>query len=118
MQIYELWIGDPWDFEGPDGQNRILAEGVGVVRGPNLPNWQKEDFLLRVINPFEVDGEKVEQLLASPRHTGFTIEDIKGKGCHVGIGRVRGPRHLVPGDQYERDDVKYWAIGSIKRINA
>lgn len=116
--IYELSVGDPWDFEGPDGPNHILAEGIGIVPAPNLPNWQKEDFLLKVLHPFDVDGEKVEQLLVSPRHAGFTMEDIIGKGCHVGIGRVHASRQLTPGGQYERADVKYWAIGSIKRTEA
>ena len=46
MTAYELWISDPWDFEGLDGPNRIIADGLGIVHGPDLPNWQKEDFLL------------------------------------------------------------------------
>ena len=118
MKVHEISISDPMFFEGPDGPNRILAKGVGVVRGPDLPNWQKEDYLLEVLHPFDLDGEEVRYLLVSPRYVGDTIEDAMSGYCIVGIGRVRPNVIVKAGDQYSAQDTEYWAIGSIKVARA
>jgi len=116
MATYELSIGDPWDFSGPDGPNRILVEDLGIVQGPYLPNWQKEDVLFWVIHPFQIQDEEVKLLLASPRYKGSTTDDVLNKNIAVGIGRVRPGCSLAPGDRYTTNDVVYWAIGGIKKI--
>jgi hypothetical protein len=116
MTTYELSIGDPWDFSGPDGPNRILGEELGIVHGPNLPNWKGQFLLLRVPHPFDIDGEEVKLLLASPRHSGSTIDDLRNKYTPINIGRVHAYRSLAPGDQYTTMDIVFWATGGINKI--
>jgi hypothetical protein len=116
MTTYELSIGDPWDFSGPDGSNRILVEGLGIVHGPNLPNRQKLDLLLRVLHPFQIEDEEVKLLLASPRHRGSTMDGLLNKSTVISIGRVHANCSLAPGDQYTAADIVFWAIGEIKKV--
>jgi hypothetical protein len=114
MKMYELTISDPMFFEGPDGPNRILANGLGVVYGSPALQVEKELYLLEVVNPFVIDGAEVRYLLAGPRHAGSTLNEVMGGGCSIGIARLKPGVTLRAGEQYDGSEYEYWAIGSIK----
>jgi hypothetical protein len=114
MKMHELTISDPMFFVGPEGPNRILARGLGVVYGSPAFQIARELYLLEVEHPFMNDGEEVRYLLACPRHVGNTLDDVMGHGCSVGITRLKPGVMLTPGDQYDGSEYEYWAIGSIK----
>jgi hypothetical protein len=113
MQRYELSVGEPWDFEGPDGQNRVIVDSLGTVTGPDLENWQSNYLLLRVATPFQFKGERVEQLIAAPRYEGDSLQAIQSNGGTVGVARVRPGSSLTPGEPFSQDDVHYVIIGSL-----
>ncbi|PKN25735.1 MAG: hypothetical protein CVU65_07840 [Deltaproteobacteria bacterium HGW-Deltaproteobacteria-22] len=110
---YILSVGEPWNFEGPDGHNRIRVKLAGVVSGPGKPNWDSRYLLLSVVNPFEMNGDMVEQLVASPRYEGDTLELLKEVGGTVGCASVRPGIILSPDDSFQADAVAYCIIGGI-----
>ena len=113
-KTYEISVGEPWDFEGPDGPNKIIVTGKGLVSGPDQVNWAKEYFLLSVRNPFKMDGELVSSLIVSPRYEGDSLSKLINEGCTAGIARVHEKYHVEPGDKIEPNQVKYCIIGSVK----
>jgi hypothetical protein len=111
---FELSIEDPWDFSGPDGDNRASVLLLGQVNGPTLPNWQPTYLLLQVERPFELDGERALQLVAAPRYEGVSIEQVITIGGTVGVARVRDGTNLTPGASFNAEQVKYCIIGDLR----
>lgn len=63
----EISVGEPWDFEGPDGPNALRGRIVGVISGDaGEPRSQR----LRIeVTPFEAGGgRRVKWLTASRRY--------------------------------------------------
>jgi hypothetical protein len=118
MKMHHISISDPMFWDGPDGPNKILAEGLGLVYGS--PHFQvpKSLYLLRVLHPFEVDGEMVDYLLVGQRFVGDEMESIMNDYCIVGISRVKPEIELKAGDEFGGFDYEYWAIGSIRLIES
>ena len=118
MKMHHIYISDPMFWEGPDGPNKILAEGLGLVYGS--PHFQVPEsfYLLRVLRPFEVDGEKVNYLLVGTRYVGDKMESVVNGYCIVGISRVKPDIELKAGDEFGGFDYEYWAIGSIRLIDS
>jgi len=112
----ELSIGEPWDFQGPDGANRVLVTFEGLVHGPDVPNWQSEYALLKVERPFTWRDERVELLLAGNRYAGCNIRDVIRGGGTVGVSRLRTGIVLKPGERFKSEDVEYIIIGSLRPI--
>lgn len=113
MTIHELRIADPMFFQGPDGANRVLAKGLGVVYGSPSFQVRKESYLLEVLHPFRVDGKEVRYLLVNERLSGSTLEDVMKDECSVNISRLKPGVTLKAGDEYGGFDFEEWAIGSI-----
>lgn len=116
MPHYEISVGEPWDFEGPDGPNRVVVESVRVVSGPNEANWQPSYLLLRVERPFTYRGETVCFLVACPRYEGMTLESLERDGGTAGIARVRPNVKITARVPFGRNDVEYFMIGTITPI--
>lgn len=116
MTRYEILVAEPWDFAGPDGQNRFLADFDGFISGPNLPNWNERSIVLKVITPFYIQNEIVEWMIAAPRHDGHTVDEIAQEGGIVGIARVRPGVILDKGRPFAPEDVLYCMIGSLKPL--
>ena len=111
---HEIQISEPWDFEHPLGSNILKARGLGIIPGPDQPNWGKRFYLVELKDPFEFDGELVKQMICSPRYEGDTIEKITTGECTVGIARVKPGCELNASSTVDPDKVVYCAIGSIK----
>ena len=116
MRQYEISVGEPWDFEGADGSNRVLVEGVGFVSGPKEPHWQPSCLLLRVQRPFTYGGDSVRLLVACPRYEGVTLESLERDGGTAAIARVRPNIDIIPGIPFGENDVEYFMIGTITPI--
>jgi hypothetical protein len=114
--MHEIKIIDPMYWEGPDGQNRLLAQGIGSVYGS--PNYllRKESYLLAIIHPFLINGEEVRQLVVSERLSGTSLEEVMTGECPININRVRPEIKLKQGDEYSGLDIESWAIGYIKLL--
>ena len=111
---YEIQIIEPWNFEIPVGGNVFLVQGIGLVSGPDSPNWQGEYFLVELDSPFEFEKELVQYLILSPRYVGETIEDVQNKKCTIGIARVKPEYNISIGQKFSKNEIEYCAIGSIK----
>ena len=111
MRKFSLSVGEPWDFEGPDGQNNIELELLGEVDGPNVENWATSYLLLKVIRPFSFNGEAVECLVAAPRYEGESLRSVFQNGGTVGVGRVDHLNRLVGpvalDGRYRADPIQY-----------
>lgn len=95
-------VGEPWDYAGPDGTNRIPARIVEV-------GW---DGLIAEA-PFEIDvpENKVRgrQLVIKPRYVGGKLRDVAlGKRLTVGIA-------VIPSGKSKHAAV-YAMIGLVWRI--
>jgi hypothetical protein len=113
MQIYQISIDDPIFFKAPDGSNKILAKGLGLVYGSPSFQIPKEAYLLEVNSPFIVDGEEVNYLLVTPRYVGDTLDKIMKSEGVVNISRVKPGIILRAGDEYGGFDFEPWALGYI-----
>jgi hypothetical protein len=114
MKMHEVTVNEPYGWQAPDGSKKILTEGLGLVHGSPRFQVPKAMYLLRVVRPFEVEGETVRQLLVSPRYSGDAVEAAMSSDCTVGIGRVRPGVPFEAGDEFDGSESVYWAIGSIK----
>jgi len=118
MTRHRLSISDPMFFEGPDGPNKVLADGVGLVKGS--PQWQValESYLLSVLHPFVVEGEEVRQLIVTPRHVGETLDNVMHRDSWVNVARVKPSFTLQAGDVCDGSEFVGWAIAGIHRERA
>ena len=88
-------------FQGPDGPNKILADGVGVIKGSPQGHVALESYLLSVLHPFVVDGEEVRQLIVTPRHVSETPDNVMHRDSWVNVARVKPGITLHAGDVYD-----------------
>jgi len=72
-------VGEPWDFESPDGQNVLRGKIVAVRRNPEAPHGQE---VLLAVTPFTArTGHTVDRLVARARY-----EDEIGMVEHLARG--------------------------------
>ena len=112
---FVLSVGEPWKFDGPDGPNRILVDGLGRVKGPDEKNWSGEYLLLAVRSPFMFKDTLVSRLVASPRYEGDTLDQIERSGGTVGVARVLPDVKLVENGVFQSSDVEYIIIGALSK---
>ena len=117
MDRYKIYTGDPCDFQGPKEIDFVRVEPVAIVHGPDSPNWQKADWLFKLVEPIDYKGELIEFVIASPRYEGDTLEGMLEKDTVVGVGRVLPGKAISAGNRYQISDIHYWAIGTIRREN-
>jgi hypothetical protein len=73
-------VGEPWDFESPDGQNVLRGEIVAVRENPAAPHGQE---VLLAVTPFTArTGHAVDRLVARARY-----EDEVGIVEHLARGQ-------------------------------
>jgi hypothetical protein len=111
---HTLLVFDPWDLEITNGSNPFYANAVGVLPGPDLPNWQSKLLLLNVLEPFLCDGESVSQILCSPRYKGDPMFLARYASCTVGISRVRPGYFYTEHSSVHESEIDYFAIGEIR----
>jgi hypothetical protein len=71
MTRYEMLVGEPWNFEGPNEPNRVLVDFVRKMTISNSRDEEKSNILLKVVTPFQDHGEQVKYLIASPLKWGI-----------------------------------------------
>jgi hypothetical protein len=112
--LFKLNLGDtPY---GPGDIHEITVVDEGDIAGPNLPNWQAEYMLARCVTPNSYRGEELKYLVLSPRYTNVGLAEIRLGGATVAVGRVLpGVGDMKP-QEFEPNQVEYWAIGVLSRI--
>jgi hypothetical protein len=99
VKIHHISVAEPMFGESPDGPNTIVAEGLGLVYGSPLFQVPESLYLLRVLHPFDVDGEKVNYLLVETRYADDKMESVMDGYCIIGICRVKPDIELKAGDE-------------------
>ncbi len=110
MTRYELLVGEPWNFEGPDGPNRLLVDSDGFMPSQN---GAEEYLLLKVVTPFRYNDQLVEFMIASPRHSGSIVYEIAKQGGHVSVARIRPTVAIVRDRPFPPADVEYFLAGRL-----
>lgn len=94
----EISVGEPWDFESPDGRN-VLNGRITAV-GQDDPNDHASQWLEVEVTPFEAEGGRsVDHLKAKGRYvlpTGIIDQMAVGESATV---------HLGYGDQVRKEDL-------------
>lgn len=93
----------------------ILSDG-GVVRGPDLPNWQPEYLLGICEMPTSYRGEELKYVALSPRYAGESLDRIRRSGGVVAVGRILPGRDPLVSGSFNATDVEYWAIGILSNV--
>ena len=111
---HTIFISDPWHLEVTEGSNPLLATAIGVLPGPDHPNWQGRLLLLDVLEPFRCRDELVTQVLCSPRYKGDPMFLARYLSCTVGISRVRPGYSYTAHSSVVESEIDYFAIGEIR----
>jgi hypothetical protein len=111
---HTLLVFDPWALEITNGPNPFSASVVGILPGPDLPNWQGKLLLLNVLEPFQCDGELVSQILCAPRYKGDPMFLARYVSCTVGISRVKPSYLYTEHSSVHESEIDYFAIGEIR----
>lgn len=81
-------VGEPWDFEGPDGTNRLEGRIVGAEAGEE-GDPRSQALTIRV-RPFDSgEGVRVARLRATRRYadeTGIVEQVANGEAAPAGFG--------------------------------
>jgi hypothetical protein len=111
---HTLLVFDPWDLEITNGSNPFSANAVGVLPGPDKPNWQGKLLLLNVLDPFQCNGEPVSQIFCSLRYKGDPMFLARYLSCTVGVSRVRPGYFYTEHSSARESEIDYFAIGEIR----
>ena len=117
MTRYEKFVGEPWNFDGPDGLNIVLVDFVRKVTISNSRDKEKSYILLKTVTPFQDHGELVKYMIASPRYMGDTVNEILQFGGIVGVARVRQGVSVREDSLLTHENIVYFIIGSLKRLS-
>jgi hypothetical protein len=101
---------------GPGDIDELILTAGGVVRGPDLPNWQPEYLLGICEMPTSYRGQELKYVTLSPRYAGESLDRIRNSGGVVGVGRILPGRDILASRSFKATDVEYWAIGILSRF--
>lgn len=105
-QQHVLEVYEPYDYTG---ENPLPTEGVAVLPGPSRENY----YLVRLLNPLNVDEEIIELLLVSPHYNGDKIDRAVSSTCTVNIARVAAGVELDQDNPLHFTDLLRWGVGKI-----
>ena len=97
---------------GPGDVEPFRVEVIGVIRGPDLPNWDHESLLAVCEEPFDWHGEAVKYVVISPRYSMDSLSSIATQGGIVALGRVRPGHDATEWAQVDPSAVHYWAVAT------
>lgn len=105
--VIELY--EPGNFTG---HNPMHIKGVGVIRGRD----RVEYFLANLVEPFDCDGDHVEQIVLQPRYYGDKIQRAEKDLCTISILRVRPDVSLNVDSTLDFSSIIKWGCGKITPI--
>jgi len=105
---YFLSIGEPWDFESPDGQNIINGVIVGILSATCL--IFKANYIL------DFKGVSSNLFVLYPRHAENNFDDLKNGADYVTINGniLLEEYHKNMTEIYLKENSKFVIIGSIR----
>jgi hypothetical protein len=97
---------------GPGGVEPFPVEVIGVIPGPDLPNWDHESLLAICEEPFDWHGDAVTYVVISPRYSSDSLSSIAAQGGIVALGRVRPGHDPTKWAHIDASAVHYWAVAT------
>jgi hypothetical protein len=117
MRIYELLIGEPWNFTSLDGDNRLLVKRLDIQSFYDDNNRINKGLIVELVNPYTVDKILIKYLVVFSRVQKYGIEDIENlrdpSTSTVNICTIN-----VIGLPVSMNDLTFWAIGNINNFAA
>jgi hypothetical protein len=107
---YKLGLGDDGCY-GPGDIGEITVLEHGLIKGPDLPNWQREGLLVCCLDPTTYRGEELRYLVLSPRYSTDSLSSIRTNGGVVGVARMLPGTFTEDPKRFEPHQVEYWAAG-------
>ncbi|MCB0698376.1 MAG: hypothetical protein KDC11_00950 [Chitinophagaceae bacterium] len=110
---YILSVSEPWDFEGPDGENVIYGRIVKEVTNNCL--------IFESNNPVSIDNVTGSVFVAFGRHDGYDFEySVKKDGiwsANIGLYTSDDELYLNMNSKELMEHSKYVIIGSVKKLS-
>jgi hypothetical protein len=111
---YKLGLGD--GCYGPSGIGEITVADEGLIKGPDLPNWQPEGLLVTCLDPTTYREDELRYLILSPRYATDSLASIRISGGIVGVARFLPGSYTGRPKSFRPVQVEYWAIGVLSPL--
>ena len=112
---YKLGLGNGCYGPGDIGEITVLDEGL--IKGPDLPNWQPEGMLVTCLRPTNYHDQELRYLVLSPRYSTDSLARIRISGGVVGVARFLPGLYTGKPKRFEPKQVEYWAIGVLAPLD-
>lgn len=104
---YYISVGEPWDFEGPDGKNRINGHILKIV--------DNDCVLFKANHTLNFGNIQGDILVLLSRHTGYHFDTLKTSGFWTFGGGLLLTKDYENMNRKELEkNSKYVIIGSIR----
>jgi hypothetical protein len=103
---YFISVGEPWDFESPDGQN--------IVRGNILSIKSNQCLVFKTDHFLKFDGIESDILMLSPRNRGNDFSDLQNKLIIVNGSILFKEYDETLSEKELQENTKFVIIGSIR----
>jgi hypothetical protein len=111
---YKLGLGDGCYGPGDIGEITVVDEGL--IKGPNLPNWQPAGLLVTCLDPTKYREDELRYLILSPRYATDSLASIRISGGVVGVARFLPGSYTERPKSFRPEQVEYWAIGVLSPL--
>lgn len=112
VKNYFISVGEPWDFESPDGKN--------VIKGTILKELSPTCIVFKTNHILNFEGFEGDILVLSPRHYESDFKDLnKGKeSVTINGGLLLQEYKDNLSEQDLRSNLKFVIIGSLQKLSA
>ena len=106
---YSISVGEPWDFNGPDGQN--------IIKGVVLKILSATCLIFKANNILNLKGVSGIFFVLYPRHAESNFDDLKNGADFVTVnGNILLEEYNeTMNEDYLKEKSKFVIIGSIRK---
>lgn len=104
---YFISVGEPWDFESPDGQN--------IIRGKILSIVSNKCLVFKANHHLKFGETMGNILILTPRYESNDFSDLESELIAVNGGIFLKEYHEYLNEKELRDCAKFEIIGSIRK---
>ncbi len=110
MKRYVLSVGEPLYTKGRRAPSKLLVDYIRVVMLSGAGGEEEPSLLFRAARPFKQNGEWVQYLIARPRVSDETTEELVRLGRMMTVDRVRPGRRVADTETFteELDAVEFF----------
>ncbi len=105
-QLYYLSVGEPWNFETPDGQN--------IVKGEIIKNVDDNCLIFQSNHILQFDNIKGNILVLSPRYKKPDFSSLSTEDININGGVLTTSYENLTSEELFKDS-KFVIIGSVRK---